>query len=83
MYHFELWFSLGVCLGVELDHGVGHIVFLFVVFKGAPTLFSAVVVPSLFKWIWALQATLCSRRKTTDADAQGERAEFFLKILSL
>ena len=46
MYHFELWFSLGVCLGVELDHGVGHIVFLFVVFKGAPTLFSAVVVPS-------------------------------------
>lgn len=44
--HFELCSFLGVCLGVELDHRVGHIIFLFVVLKGAPTLFSAVVVPS-------------------------------------
>ena len=46
MHHFELWFSLDICLGVELDHIVDHIVVLFLVFKGTSILFSVVVIPS-------------------------------------
>jgi len=46
MYHFELWFSLDIWLGVELDHIVDHVIVLFLGFKGASILFSVVVVPS-------------------------------------
>ena len=41
MYIFELWFSPGRDLGLELLH---HMVVLFLVFKGASMLFSIVAV---------------------------------------
>ena len=42
MYLFKLWFSWGVCPGVEL---LGHMVFLFLVFQGTSILFSIVAAP--------------------------------------
>ena len=36
---FELWFSLGICPGVGL---LGHMIVLFLVFKGPSILFSIV-----------------------------------------
>ena len=47
MYLFELWFSPGRDLGLELLH---HMVVLFLVFKGASMLFSIVAV-SIYVYI--------------------------------
>ena len=41
MYLFELWFSQGICPVVGL---LGHMVVLFLVFKGTSILFSIVAV---------------------------------------
>ena len=43
MYFFELWFSLGVYLGMGL---LDHMVTLFLVFRGTSILFSTVAAPT-------------------------------------